>query len=86
MAIKIRLAKSKDIPALFKLEKTFPGDRLSRSSFDYFLRSKAEVWVLEEDSHGCIRWWLHLKHGVKVSAGCFFSRLKKRLKSVDAVF
>jgi [ribosomal protein S18]-alanine N-acetyltransferase len=50
MAIKIRLAKSKDIPALFKLEKTFPGDRLSRSSFDYFLRSKAEVWVLEEDS------------------------------------
>jgi ribosomal protein S18 acetylase RimI-like enzyme len=48
--MKIRSANLKDIPALLKLEQTFPGDRLIRSSFYHFLtKSKADVWVVEDD-------------------------------------
>lgn len=48
MFIKIRAAKLEDIPALLRLEQTFPGDRLQGWSFYYFLaKSKADVWVIE---------------------------------------
>ncbi len=45
----IRHARIEDIPVLLDLEQTFPGDRLERSNFRYFLtKSKADVWIAEE--------------------------------------
>jgi [ribosomal protein S18]-alanine N-acetyltransferase len=51
--LKIRLAKLEDIPLLLDLEQTFPGDRLERSNFCYFLtKSKADIWIAEEKGLG----------------------------------
>lgn len=47
----IRRATLEDMEVLLELEQLFPGDRIKKSSFRYFLtRAKADVWVVEE--HG----------------------------------
>ncbi|MFL6622820.1 MAG: GNAT family N-acetyltransferase [Sulfurifustis sp.] len=41
-----RLANRTDLPALLELERSFPGDRLSRRSFEHLLNgAHADVWV-----------------------------------------
>ena len=46
----IRRAMLEDISILLELEQTFPGDRLERSNFRYFLtKSKADIWMAEEN-------------------------------------
>jgi ribosomal protein S18 acetylase RimI-like enzyme len=46
----IRRATLDDLPILLDLEQTFPGDRLERSNFRYFLtKSKADLWMAEEN-------------------------------------
>ncbi len=48
-ALMIHRAVLEDILSLLDLEQTFPGDRLERSNFRYFLtKSKADVWIAEE--------------------------------------
>ena len=45
----IRRAVLEDISILLELEQTFPGDRLERSNFRYFLtKSQADIWIAEE--------------------------------------
>lgn len=50
MAVVIRRATLTELPALVALERSFPGDRLSRRSFRHLLtRARAEVWVAVAD-------------------------------------
>jgi ribosomal protein S18 acetylase RimI-like enzyme len=45
----IRRATLEDLGVLLELEQLFPGDRIKRSSFRYFLtKAKAEVWIAED--------------------------------------
>jgi [ribosomal protein S18]-alanine N-acetyltransferase len=46
----VRRATLKDIEVLLELEQLFPGDRIKKSSFRYFLtRARADVWVAREN-------------------------------------
>jgi ribosomal protein S18 acetylase RimI-like enzyme/predicted double-glycine peptidase len=46
----IRRATLDDLDILLKLEQLFPGDRLEKSNFKYFLsKAKADIWLAEEN-------------------------------------
>jgi ribosomal protein S18 acetylase RimI-like enzyme len=45
----IRRATLGDLEVLLELEQLFPGDRLEKSNFKYFLsKAKADIWLVEE--------------------------------------
>jgi ribosomal protein S18 acetylase RimI-like enzyme/predicted double-glycine peptidase len=45
----IRRATLEDMDELLELEQLFPGDRLEKSNFRYFLtKAKADIWIVEE--------------------------------------
>jgi ribosomal protein S18 acetylase RimI-like enzyme len=46
----IRRATLDDVAVLLELEQLFPGDRLEKSNFKYFLtKAKADIWIAEEN-------------------------------------
>lgn len=51
--MRVRRARRRDLDDLVRLERVFPGDRVSRASFAHFIDAPtADVWVAVEDDGG----------------------------------